>query len=331
MAKFDPETLAALVLSRTGAAREDVLVGPAYGEDAAAVSVGDETLVVSTDPVSLAAERIGTLAVDVATNDVAACGGVPAFLAATLFLPRADRDLLDAVTGQIDAAAERLGVAVVGGHTETVAGLDRPLVSLTAMGVADRYVPTSGASPGDRVLCTKAAGIEATGVLATDFRADLLAAGVPESTVETAETFFDDVSVAAEGVALAPHVDAMHDPTEGGVLGGLVETATASGVRIDVDREAVPVREATRDCCAAMGLDPLRVLGSGAMVATCPPSAVEDALAACADAGVEAAVVGDVEAAAVGDVEAVGDGDPGVVLDGEFHAGPVEDGMYALW
>lgn len=320
MAKFDPETLAALVLSRTGADREDVLVGPAHGEDAAAVAVDEGTLVVSTDPVSLAAERIGTLAVDVATNDVAACGCVPAFVVPTLFLPRADRDLLDAVTGQVDAEAERLGVAVVGGHTETVAGLDRPLVSMAALGLADRYVPTSGADAGDRVLLTKAAGVEATAVLATDFREELLAAGVPGATVETAATFFDDVSVVPEGVALAPHATAMHDPTEGGVLGGLVELATASGVRLDVDRESVPIRGPTRDCCGAMDLDPLSVLGSGAIAATCPPSAVDDALAACADAGVEATVVGDVVA-----------GDPGVTLDGDRHAGPVEDGMYALW
>jgi len=320
MAKFDPSTLAELVLARTGASNDDVSVGPAYGEDAAALQVGGETLVVSSDPVSLAAERIGTLGVDVATNDVAACGAVPECLVSTVFLPRADRDLLDSVTGQIDREARRLGVSVVGGHTETVDALARPLLSLTALGVADPYVPTGGAEPGDRLLLTTGAGVEATAVLATDFRAELLDAGVPEATVEAAAGLFEEVSVIPEGVALAPHATAMHDPTEGGVLAGLVELAHASEVTLSVDRDAVPVGGPTERCCAAMDLDPLSVLGSGALLAAVPPAAVEGALSSLAEAGVEAAAVGEVRA-----------GDPAVELGGERHETAAEDGMYALW
>ena len=168
--KLDRATLTDLVLSRTGATNRDLLAGAAFGEDAAAIRVGSETLVVSTDPISLAAERIGQLAVTVASNDVAACGGAPEFLLCTILLPSADPSLLDTITGQLDAESKRLGLTIAGGHTEVVAGLDRPLCSLTCFGVADRYVSTGGASPGDRILLTKGAGIEATGVLATDFR-----------------------------------------------------------------------------------------------------------------------------------------------------------------
>nr|WP_223301850.1 AIR synthase related protein [Haladaptatus sp. R4] len=51
---------------------------PGYGEDAAAIEIGDETLVVSSDPLSLARERLGTLAVNVACNDVACSGATRA-------------------------------------------------------------------------------------------------------------------------------------------------------------------------------------------------------------------------------------------------------------
>lgn len=315
--KITREVLERLVFDRTGAPRSDVLAGPAYGEDAAAVRVGDRTLVASTDPVSLAAGRIGTIGVAVATNDVAAAGARPGFLLVTVLLPSPDVDLLDAITADLDAAADRLGAAIVGGHTEAVAGLDRPLLSITCLGVADRHVPTGGATPGDRLLLTKAAGIEATAVIATDFGD---AFDLPADLREAAAGFFDDLSVLREATALAPLATAMHDPTEGGVLGGAVELAAAAGVRIDLDPDAVPVREATRRVCAAAGVDPLRVLGSGALLATVDPGDLDAARGALDEAGVPGTVVG-----------RVAEGPAAVRAGDERHAEPVRDGMYDLW
>jgi hydrogenase expression/formation protein HypE len=315
--KLDRATLTDLVLSRTGAASRDLLAGPAFGEDAAAIRVGTETLVVSTDPISLAAERIGQLAVTVSSNDVAACGGRPEFLLCTVLLPDADPTLLDTITGQLDAESRRLGLTIAGGHTEVVAGLDRPLCSLTCLGTADRYVPTGGATPGDRILLTKGAGIEATGVLATDFsdRLDL-----PAATIDRATAAFDDLSVMPEAAVLAPVATAMHDPTEGGVLEGLIEMALTAEATLSIDREAVHVREETRAVCDAVGVDPLRVLGSGALLAAVGDDDADDALAALADEGIDAADIGRVEA-----------GEACVDLDGERVTEPIRDDVYALW
>jgi hydrogenase expression/formation protein HypE len=324
MSKLSPAILDSYVFSRTGAANDDLLVGAGYGEDAAAVAVGETTVVVSTDPISLAADRIGTLGVAIASNDVAACGGVPEWLVSTVFLPTPDVDLLDDITGQLDSEARRLGITIVGGHTETVGGLSQPLLSLTCLGEADRYLPTSGAAPGDAVILTKAAGIEATAVLATDFRGDLERAGVDADTIDRAVAFFDEISVLPDSVVLSPVATAMHDPTEGGVLNGLVELACASGIRIDLEADAVPIRPETRTLCAAMGVDPLRVLGSGALLATVPGDEAEQAVAALNEAGIDGRVVATAEAPADED-------DAGVVSGGTQYAGGVRDEMYDLW
>jgi hydrogenase expression/formation protein HypE len=324
MSKLSPAALDSYVFSRTGAVNDGLLVGADYGEDAAAIAVGDTTVVVSTDPISLAADRIGTLGVAIASNDVAACGGIPEYLLSTVFLPEPDVDLLDDITGQLDAEARRLGITIVGGHTETVGGLSQPLLSLTCLGETDRYLPTSGAEPGDAVILTKAAGIEATAVLATDFRADLETAGVDVETIDRAEEFFDDISVLPDSVALAPVATAMHDPTEGGVLNGLVELACASGVRVDLQTDVVPVRSETRTLCAAMGVDPLRVLGSGALLATVPGDEAEQAVAALDATGIDGCVVATVEAP-------TDETDTGVVSDGQHYASSVRDEMYDLW
>jgi hydrogenase expression/formation protein HypE len=315
--KLDPAVLSDLVLSRTGASGANLLAGPAFGEDAAAIRIDDGTLIASTDPISLAAERIGRLAVAVASNDVAAAGGRPEYLLSTVLLPDADPDLLDTVTGQLDAEADRLGVTIAGGHTEVVAALDRPLCSLTCLGMADRFVATSGATPGDRLLLTKGAGIEATGVLATDFRDRL---DLSADALSRATAAFDDLSVMPEAAVLAPTATAMHDPTEGGVLQGLIEMSLAGGVTLHVDRDAIHVRPETRAACATVEVDPLRVLGSGALLATVDSDDTATALAALHDEGIDAV-----------DIGRVAGGDPAVEVGGERYTEPIRDGMYGLW
>ncbi|WP_137283496.1 AIR synthase family protein [Halorussus salinisoli] len=318
--KLDPEALAR-VLARTGAHDDSVVMGPQYGEDAAAMRLGDgSVLVVNSDPLSLAKERLGTLAVHVACNDVAASGADPRWLTNVMFLPDDDPETLDVLTRQMDDEASDLGIAIVGGHSEYTPALERPMVSMTAMGLADEYVPTGGAEPGDRVVLTKGTGVEGTAVLATDFRDDL---DLPDDLLARAEGFFAEISVVPEAYILRESATAMHDPTEGGLLNGLVEMATASGVRLEVDRSAVPVREETAEICGAMGVDPFRIFGSGALLATVPPEASDDALAALEAEGIPASEIGT--------VEAVDGDDAGVEIDGELVRSAVRDDLYDLW
>ncbi|GAB6880522.1 AIR synthase family protein [Halorubrum gandharaense] len=319
--KLDPEALAE-VLAATGVEDPTVLQGAAYGEDAAAIDLGDRTLVVSADPISLAAEAVGRLAVHVACNDVAASGADPRWLTNTVFLPTDDADIRQTVVEQVDATAERVGVSVVGGHTEVLPALDRPLLSMTAMGTTDRFIASGGAAPGDRLVLTKGAGIEATAILATDFREACADAGVSEATLDAAAAFLDEVSVTPDAAALRRWATAMHDPTEGGLLTALHELAGAGDIEVAVERADVPIRPETRACCAALDVDPLATFGSGALLAAVPPEHVEDALDALETAGIEGGEIGKV----------VGEADGGAVtLDGDPMGGPPRDGFYPLW
>ncbi|SFR30515.1 MULTISPECIES: AIR synthase family protein [Halorubrum] len=324
--KLGPDALAA-ALAATGAADPTVTQGPAYGEDAAAIDLAGagETLVVAADPLSLAAASVGTLAVHVACNDVAASGADPRWLTHTLFLPDDDLDRLGAVVEQVDATASDLGCAVVGGHTEVLDALSRPLCSMTAMGTTDRFVSSGGAEPGDRLLLTKGAAIEATAILASDFREACREAGVPAATLDSAADFLDEVSVVPDAAAVRDAATALHDPTEGGVATALVEMASASGGAFAVERDAVPVRPETRACCDALGVDPLAAFGSGALLAAVPPERVDDALDALDAAGIEGAAIGVVESPA--DESAAGT----VRIDGEPLAEPPRDELYPLW
>ena len=89
----------------------------------------------------------------------------------------------------------------------------------------------------------------------------------------------------------------MHDVTEGGVLGALWEMARLYGSGIRLGGEAIPVLDATRDICQQLGLDPLRLIGSGSMLIACPDG--EALVKALLAEGIHAARIGRVEGEAL--------------------------------
>jgi len=282
-------------------------------------------LVVHVDPITEAVELLGWLAVHVASNDVAVRGARPRWLLPVLYLPEGSgEELLDEVTAQLDEATKEVGAMIVGGHTEFTRMIQRHIISMTAIGIADPrgYMTTGGARPGDAVLMTKTAGIEGTAVLATDFEHALLERGVPEETIRRGADLVRRVSVVREAIALAEAglVTSMHDPTEGGILGGLAEIAHASKARIRIREERVVQAEETSTIVRALGLDPLRLLSSGALLATVPADDVRRALDLLDGLGLEANVIGEVETGGNGLVEVHRmDGSTEVVEDPYVH------------
>ncbi len=298
MGKLEYTLLKKYVFNRIGARRKEVIVGPGIGEDAAIIDFGDKVLVVHSDPITEAVERIGWLAVNIACNDVAVRGARPYWASTTILLPEGFREeLLDEITRDIDEAARKLGVMIVGGHTEEAPRLDRPIVVVTAMGLASKntLVTTSGARVGDLVLMTKTAGLEGTAIIARDFEKLLLDKGVPKEVVVKAKEFLWDISVVREAVELAwLGATSMHDPTEGGVLGGLIEMSIASGKRIRVYEDKIPIAYETRIIAQALGINPLNLISSGVLLATIPKSIAMEALRVLENMGVKASIIGEV-------------------------------------
>ncbi|MDR7556425.1 MAG: AIR synthase family protein [Armatimonadota bacterium] len=294
--KLSPLALRQCVFPHLGR-RPDVLVHAAVGEDCAVLDFGPAACVVTCDPITGASAHLGRLAVHVACNDVAATGAEPVAVLLTLLLPQAaSEDDLDRLMHDAGQAARSVGVEIVGGHTEVTAGIDRPLVVTAAIGRAPRdgFVSSGGGRPGDWLVLTKGAGIEGTAILAEDLGAQLRAQ-VDEATLARARGFIDRISVVPEGrIGARAGVSAMHDVTEGGVLTGTWELAEASGCGVRLDADAVPVAQETRAVCGVLGIDPLGLIGSGAMLmATADPRPL---LAALADAGIPAAVIGQLTA-----------------------------------
>ena len=296
--KLRPETLAKLL--RHTSQSPEVVVGAAVGEDAAVIEQGNQYLVVATDPITFATEHCGRYSVLVNANDIAACGGTPRYYSAAIVLPEGKTSLaqVEALFAETEKACREIGVLWVGGHTEVSSAVNTVLVAGQMIGevTPDHLCRSSDAQVGDLIILVKAAAIEATAIIAIEKAAEVKALhGDP--LLKRSQNFLLEpgISVVHEA-ALARNfpVNAMHDPTEGGVTTGVREICLASQCGALVKARAIPILPETAALCQQFGLDPLGAISSGALLLTLPQEAAPGLMDEYSKKGIQAAVIGQI-------------------------------------
>jgi hydrogenase expression/formation protein HypE len=304
--KIDDATFRSTILGRLGKKDKSVLVPPMAGVDAGVVDIGGgKVLVVAEDPIftmpKLPLEMFGWFTVHIGASDVAVMGVRPRYMTYTLLMPpeMPKRDF-EVLVESIHRTAESLGIAIVGGHTGHYPGFAAPTIGgITVFGVAGKgeYVTPAGARRGDEVLLTKGPAIETAGLLSV-LREDELRARHPASLVEKAKSLCRRMSVVDDALEAmkAGGVTAMHDATEGGVLGGLFEIAEASRVGMDIDESLFVDPEEVRMVCETFGIDPLAAIAEGSLLVTARPGASAGIIRRLKRRGIAASVIGRVTA-----------------------------------
>ncbi len=296
LGKLDNDTLQQLVLDKFSHTRPESLCSPEIGLDCATLDLGGDLAVLSCDPITSAGlAQLGRLTVNVSCNDAAAAGAEPVGLLVTLLAPpQASETEIGRIADDIAAAAKNAGVDILGGHTEVTDAVARYVTCATIIARMPRGMELCGMQEGDEIVMTKYAGLEGTAILLSD-HADRLAA-VPPIPFDLDAA----LSVVPESrIAVLHGAHAMHDVTEGGVLGALWEMGRLYGCGLYVDTARIPVLNATREICAVLSLEPLRLIGSGSMLIAC-----RDASSLCAKlkaAGIPAVCIGRAVGAGVRD------------------------------
>jgi len=268
--KVPENVLKRSILKKTGCKRSEVLVGAKVGEDCACLQLKeDEVFVISTDPITGAKEDIGLYAMTVSTNDLASAGAEPvAVMVTALLTPDTTEEDIKKIMTDLSENAKALNIQIIGGHTEITEAVNRPILSLTAIGKAKKgeMIKTSGAKPGDDVLVTKWIGLEGTSIIAKDKEKELLKK-FPSKMIYDAINFDKYLSVIPEAAtAVKSGVSAMHDVTEGGIFGGLWEMAESSGVGLLIDLRKIPVKQETIEICNYFDINPYELISSGSML-----------------------------------------------------------------
>ena len=153
--KVPENVLKRSILKKTGSKRSEVLIGAGVGTDCACVDLGaSDAVFLSSDPVTVCADNIGLYAVHSAVNNIAASGAEPVGILVTELLPTSfEEDDIKVVTKDLDEACKALKIQILGGHTEITEAVNRPVLSITAVGKAP-FEKKSKAHPGDDVVIT---------------------------------------------------------------------------------------------------------------------------------------------------------------------------------
>ncbi len=294
-----PSDMLARLLKQAPLLDDRIVLGPGVGLDCAVIKGSDRLLVFKAEPITFATDEIGWYGVQVSANDIATAGATPLWYLATLMLPegKTDEALVEHISGQLFGACREIGVAVIGGHTEITHGLDRPILAGTMIGEveATRLVTPRGAVPGDHLLLTKGIPIEATALLAREFpqrSSNFLSED--EILQATRYLYNPGISVLhdARTALAAGQVNAMHDPTEGGLAAALWELAEASGCSLEVNSPDIPIPDLARKLCQAFQIDPLAAIASGALLLSVPASQSQEICRALQSEGIACGPIG---------------------------------------
>ena len=266
MGEFD---LIARLVETVGGARRDqasewgARIAVASGDDAA-VTVPKGATVTSVDSLvegvhflrrTASLRSVGRKALATALSDLAAMGAAPGEAYVQLGVPD-DLDeagCLELGEGLAEMAADHR-VAVLGGDVTRAPAL---WVAITVVGHAESagdVVRRAGASPGDVLAVTGELGGAAAGHLLLDRPelGDAVGAGVADALRRRQ---LEPQPRVAEGRALAAAgAGAMIDVSDG--LGGdALHIATASGVRLVIELERLPLQAGVAEVAAAAGVD----------------------------------------------------------------------------
>lgn len=288
-----PETiLKRSVLKQIKHRRNDVLVGPAIGEDCSVIDIdGDDVIVLSTDPITGTVQDIGTLAVHITANDIASSGADVIGIMISVLLPEytSEAELRD-MMHDMEMVCEQLDMEILGGHTEVTRAVNQPIVTVTGIGKMKKsdMIKTSGAKPGQEIVMTKWAGLEGTAIIAKAKEKELLTK-YSLGFIKEAQRLLDYISVVPEAkIAMKVGITSMHDVTEGGIFGALWEIGAASRVGLEVDLHKIQLRQETVEICEFFDLNPYMLISSGCMLIICDNANLlvdrlqEEGIAACA-------------------------------------------------
>lgn len=308
LGKIQNETFEKIIFNNCGRSRQEVSVGPAFGVDVSVVDLPNGLALASTsDPLSLipslGLEESAWLSVHLMANDMATTGFSPMYGQMVLNLPATfSREDFKTYWQYIHKFCKDIGVAITGGHTGFVEGQNSTISgggTFSIVAPKKDILVSSNAKPTDVILVTKECALSSTSILGMSFPEIIKKRLGKEVFEESCKNFYKTSSLkdalAAAGTE-TKHADvtAMHDVTEGGVLGAIYELIRASGSGAQIYNELLPVGDVQKQICDLFSIDPRFSIGAGSMIITCKKGSEQDVIQRLKKEDIACTVVGEI-------------------------------------
>lgn len=299
-----------LIQHQCGKKRPEVRVGAGFGIDVAIIDLSDgQAMALTSDPLSLipslGLEESAWLSVQLMANDMATTGFSPMYAQLVLNLPAYfSKNDFNIYWEHMHQFCARMGVAITGGHTGFIERQNSTIAgggTFITVAPKSKILVSSYAMPGDAILVTKACALSSTAILAMSFPETVKNKAGFANYQEACASFYHTSSLEDARTAVGENnehtdVTAMHDVTEGGVLGAIYELAVASGNGAMVYNKKLPIGEIQAAVCQAFSLDPRYCIGAGSMIITCKKGTATDIIHRLAKKNIPCTEVGQITA-----------------------------------
>jgi len=293
--------------NKCGKKRQEVSVGPQFGVDVSIIDLlNGQAMAMASDPLSLiptlGLRESAYLSVHLVANDIATTGCSPMYGQFVLNLPaQFSKKDFQTYWDYIHQFCSELGIAITGGHTGFIEGQNSTIAgggTLITITEQNQLLTSKLAEPGDAILVTKGCAISSVAILAKSFPKTVKNRAGTEHYHNACESFCD-ISVLKDALTATngekqKKVTAMHDVTEGGVLGAIYEMAIASNNGAIIYDDKLPIGETQSRVCEVFSLDPRYCIGAGSMVITCKKDAVPKIISELEKINISCAGVGEI-------------------------------------
>jgi hydrogenase expression/formation protein HypE len=304
--KISPQIFNELIFPRLGAKNNNILVGPQHGVDVGIVEIGEKVVSLTTDPVFIVPEygweRSAWFAINILASDSVTSGLKPSLLSIDLNLPmEMTKKQLEIMWDSMHRECQRLGIAVVTGHTARYENCHYPMVGgATVIGIGEKneYVTPRMAKKGDKIIVTKGPAIEATGIFVA-MLPKIIEKEFGRDFSQRAEKIFYKMSVVDDALTAVSvgvrenGVTALHDATECGVWGGLFEIAQAANLGVIINKEAIVMEDCVPEICRYFGIDPYASISEGTLIISCRERKASEVVHTLRKKGIRSSIVGE--------------------------------------
>ncbi|HQJ60468.1 MAG TPA: AIR synthase family protein, partial [bacterium] len=272
------------------------------GLDAAVLKLSDgRVMAIAEDPIfpapGLPLETFGWFTVHIGASDVAVTGIKPQFMTYTLLLPPSfSEEDTRKIIKSISKTAEELGITIVGGHTGWYGAVTVPTVggvSVWGFADSDKWISPGGARDGDSILMTKGPSIEASALLAILKQAKLKGR-ISDENIKNLIGRSNEITVVKDALLAfeTGEVNAMHDATEGGVIGGLWEMYRSSGIPVFADFDRVDIPDDIYSISKELNFNPWEAISEGTLLAAVKPGKEKKVMELLKANGIESWILG---------------------------------------
>lgn len=254
--------------------------GPSFGVDVAIIDLpNDLGMALTSDPLSLipslGLQESAWLSVHLMSNDMATTGCSPMYAQFVLNLP-AHFSLPDLKTywHYIHRFCKEIDVSITGGHTGFIEGQNSTIAgggTLVAIAPKECLLVSKNAQSSNIILATRQCAISSSAILSMSFPETVKNKLGKQIYDEGCALFYQtsslkDALLATDADVKHPEFTAMHDVTEGGMLGAIYELAVASGNGAVVYNDRLPIGQTQKQICNLFSIDPRFSIGAGSMI-----------------------------------------------------------------